>query len=187
MIPVEQVATTDNLETGAIVPRESLSSEMEQIYATMSESLLPMVPFHLSRCAQLYSRIADARLSRSPGLSLARFKVLSTLDARGGLSGTVLAEYTGQRPQSLGGIATALENEGLLERRPGPGRQRLHFLTPAGTEALVSARQILATLLNEDLFGGIDPAYVQRLDADLAFLADRLDKLEATIPAAGNE
>ncbi len=154
--------------------REDAEQHRKRLYTKLREKTVSMIPFQISRSALLYNRIADARLVREPGLSLARFIVLSTLDVEDGLSGTILAEFTGQRLQSLGTIATALEKDGLIERRPGRGRERLHFLTPAGHTALARARQVLNPLINDELLGGLDAQARERLDADLDALLSQL-------------
>ncbi len=158
--------------------RDDAAEFRERLYARLRENSASMIPFQLSRSALVSNRIIDALLVREPGLSLARFVVLSTLDAEDGLSGTILAELTGQRLQSLGTIATALEDEGLIERRPGHGRERLHFLTSAGRATYARARQVLHPFIDGEFLGGFDAEARDRISADLEAILARLSEIE---------
>ena len=74
-------------------------------------------------------------------LSLAQLTVLGRLD-RDGLTGvSAIAAAERVRPQSVASTVAALEEAGLISRRPDPGdgRRVVIELTPAGREALAVA------------------------------------------------
>lgn len=76
-------------------------------------------------------------------VSLAQLTVLGRLD-RDGLSGiSAIAAAERVRPQSVASTVVALENGGLVTRRPDPGdgRRVVIELTPAGHEALHADRR----------------------------------------------
>jgi DNA-binding MarR family transcriptional regulator len=76
-------------------------------------------------------------------ISLAQLTVLGRLD-RDGLSGvSAIAAAERVRPQSVASTVAALEQAGLISRRPdsGDGRRVVLELTPAGREALAADRR----------------------------------------------
>ena len=76
-------------------------------------------------------------------LSLAQLTVLGRLD-RDGLTGvSAIAAAERVRPQSVASTVAALEEAGLISRRPDPGdgRRVVIELTPAGREALAVDRR----------------------------------------------
>jgi DNA-binding MarR family transcriptional regulator len=76
-------------------------------------------------------------------ISLAQLTVLGRLD-RDGLSGvSAIAAAERVRPQSVASTVAALEQAGLISRRPDPGdgRRVVLELTPAGREALAADRR----------------------------------------------
>jgi DNA-binding MarR family transcriptional regulator len=76
-------------------------------------------------------------------VSLAQLTVLGRLD-RDGLSGiSAIAAAERVRPQSVASTIVALEEAGLVTRRPDPGdgRRVVIELTPAGHEALAADRR----------------------------------------------
>jgi DNA-binding MarR family transcriptional regulator len=130
------------------------------------------LPLRLRVLTHLYGRVAERTLE-STGLSLARYVVLSGIDVLPGASGAALAELTAQTPQSLNGIVFALEADGLIERRQGHGRQKLHHLTAHGRQALVAARQAVAAPQRR-VFGALGAERLDRLIDDLNECMDRL-------------
>ena len=76
-------------------------------------------------------------------LSLAQLTVLGRLD-RDGLTGvSAIAAAERVRPQSVASTVAALEEAGLISRRPDPGdgRRVVIELTPAGRQALAVDRR----------------------------------------------
>ncbi len=76
-------------------------------------------------------------------ISLAQLTVLGRLD-RDGLSGvSAIAAAERVRPQSVASTVAALEQAGMISRRPDPddGRRVVLELTPAGRDALAADRR----------------------------------------------
>ena len=75
-------------------------------------------------------------------LPVAHATVLARLDREGPAGTSDLAAAERMRPQSMAQTVHDLEAAGLVSRRPDPddGRRALVELTPAGLEALTSAR-----------------------------------------------
>ncbi len=108
-------------------------------------------------------------------ISLAQITVLGRLD-RDGLSGvSAIAAAERVRPQSVASTVAALEQAGLVSRRPDPGdgRRVVIELTPAGHEALAADRRRrdvwLADAIARDL-----TAAERRVLAEAAALLRRL-------------
>ena len=108
-------------------------------------------------------------------ISLAQLTVLGRLD-RDGLSGvSAIAAAERVRPQSVASTVAALEQAGLISRRPDPGdgRRVVLELTPAGREALAADRRRregwLADAIARDL-----TAAERRVLAEAAALLRRL-------------
>ncbi len=78
------------------------------------------------------------RAEANPGeLTWSQTATLARLDKTGWMTTADLARAEGVKPQSVGATLTALEQEGLVQRRPHPtdGRQVLFALTDEGIEA----------------------------------------------------
>ena len=108
-------------------------------------------------------------------ISLTQLTVLGRLD-RDGLSGvSAIAAAERVRPQSVASTVAALEQAGLISRRPDPGdgRRVVLELTPAGREALAADRRRregwLADAIARDL-----TAAERRVLAEAAALLRRL-------------
>jgi DNA-binding MarR family transcriptional regulator len=69
-------------------------------------------------------------------LNLSQLSVLARLDQHGAMTTADLARLESMKPQSMGAILAALEQEGLVERQAHPtdGRQILFDLTSQGVE-----------------------------------------------------
>jgi DNA-binding MarR family transcriptional regulator len=94
------------------------------------------------------------RLRSEPGsLPVAHATVLARLDREGPAGTSDLAAAERMRPQSMAQTVHDLEAAGFVLRRPDPddGRRALVELTPAGLEALTSARARREDWLNEVL------------------------------------
>ena len=90
-----------------------------------------------------HHRALDTGL-RTIGSTLAQWDALRAVSNLPGASAHDLALATFQSDQSFGTLANRLENQGLIERRPGRGRRIEHHLTPSG-EAILRAGQDIAT------------------------------------------
>ncbi|HEV2256312.1 MAG TPA: MarR family winged helix-turn-helix transcriptional regulator [Streptosporangiaceae bacterium] len=69
----------------------------------------------------------NARMSAA-GLSLARFRVLSALQAGGRMRMNELSAALGVVPRTVTTIVDALENDGMVARRPDPADRRATLL-----------------------------------------------------------
>jgi DNA-binding MarR family transcriptional regulator len=69
-------------------------------------------------------------------LNLSQLSALARLDQHGAMTTADLARAESMKPQSMGAILAALEQQGLVERQPHPsdGRQILFAMTPDGAE-----------------------------------------------------
>lgn len=77
------------------------------------------------------------------GLTPSQTSVLLRLDKDGASSTTVLATAEGVRPQSMTATLGALEELGLIQRRPDPedGRRQIITLSDAGRTEVVGGRR----------------------------------------------
>ena len=85
----------------------------------------------------------------SSELNLSEDAVLARLDAQGPLSTAQLARAESMKPQSMGTTIAALEERGMVERKPHPtdGRQVHIELTAKGAAVRRSARDAKRTWL----------------------------------------
>lgn len=85
----------------------------------------------------------------SQGLSLTEASVMSRLAREGPATTAELARAEGMRPQSMGTTVAALEEMGMVERKPHPtdGRQVNIALTAKGIVARKSAKDAKRTWL----------------------------------------
>jgi DNA-binding MarR family transcriptional regulator len=85
----------------------------------------------------------------SQGLSLTEATVMSRLAREGPATTAELARAEGMRPQSMGTTIAALEEMGMVERKPHPtdGRQVNIALTAKGVAARKSAKDAKRTWL----------------------------------------
>ncbi len=65
------------------------------------------------------------------GLTPSQTAVLSRLDKDGPATASALAVAEGIRPQSVATILSALDERGLIERRPDPGDGRRQLVSPS--------------------------------------------------------
>ena len=89
--------------------------------------------------------IRRLRSNNNDGLSLTESSVLKRIERDGPATTADLARAESVKPQSMGATIAALEQEGLVRRKPHPtdGRQMLIELTPRG--ATVRQQRTLAT------------------------------------------
>lgn len=87
-------------------------------------------------------RLRSAVPSESLELSWTQMGVMRRLDAEGPATTAELARAEGVKPQSMGATVAALEEMGIVERRPHPtdGRQMNIALTGKGTSMRKDAR-----------------------------------------------
>lgn len=90
----------------------------------------------------LVRRLRSAVPSESLELSWTQMGVMRRLDAEGPATTAELARAEGVKPQSMGATVAALEEMGIVERRPHPtdGRQMNIALTGKGTSMRKDAR-----------------------------------------------
>ncbi|RFC70165.1 MarR family transcriptional regulator [Streptomyces sp. AcE210] len=82
-------------------------------------------------------------VSDSQDLTPSQVSALNRLSKAGAATASGLAASEGVRPQSMAATLTALDQHGLIERRPDPedGRRQLVTLTDAGRESAEGTRQ----------------------------------------------
>lgn len=99
-------------------------------------------------------------------LSLTEASVLARLAREGPATTAELARAEGMKPQSMGTTVAALEEAGLLARKPHPtdGRQMHLVLTPAGTATREKVRQAKLDWLTRAV-GQLDPQEQETLFA----------------------
>ncbi|MEV8523936.1 MarR family transcriptional regulator [Streptomyces sp. NPDC052000] len=76
-------------------------------------------------------------------LTPSQVSALALVDKSGAASASALAAAEGVRPQSMAATLAALDQQGLIQRRPDPqdGRRQLVTLTEAGRERAAGNRQ----------------------------------------------
>jgi DNA-binding MarR family transcriptional regulator len=108
-------------------------------------------------------------------LTLPESSALARLDRGGPTTATALARLEQISPQSMGATLSALEQRGLVERRPDPGdgRRAVISLTGAGLQALRNKRNARTHLMARALSAGFTPSELSQLVA-AAPLLERL-------------
>jgi DNA-binding MarR family transcriptional regulator len=108
-------------------------------------------------------------------LSLPEISALSRLERAGSATTSDLARVDQITPQAMGATLAALEERGLVERRPDPsdGRRVTMSVTTAGQQALRNKRSARTEQLAKALAGGFTQAEVATLRA-AAPLIERL-------------
>src|ERR1700733_7942144 len=97
----------------------------------------------------LVRRVRAAAASHE--LSLTESAVMARLDKGGPVTTAELARAEGMRPQSMGATVAALDERGLVERKPHPtdGRQVNIMLTAKGVAVRKSAKDAKRTWLGQ--------------------------------------
>jgi DNA-binding MarR family transcriptional regulator len=108
-------------------------------------------------------------------LTLPESSALARLDRGGPTTATALARLEQISPQSMGATLSALEERGLVERRPDPrdGRRAVISLTGAGLRALRNKRNARTRQMARALSDGFTPSELSQLMA-AAPLLERL-------------
>jgi len=108
-------------------------------------------------------------------LTMPETSALARLDRGGPTTPGALAKLEQISPQSMGATLAALEERGLVERRPDPGdgRRAVMSLTDAGLLALRNRRTTRTTEMAKALAAGCSPAELELLMA-VAPLIERL-------------
>ena len=120
----------------------------------------------------------------SSGPSLARWKVLEILDARGSIRQKALAQELGFAERSVSQAVESLAGDGLVERMPDPadGRAKLVTLTDEGAAALAAGDKAGAEVLQR-IFGTLDRKQLASLDKLLSVIDDAAGEIEQGTPA----
>jgi DNA-binding MarR family transcriptional regulator len=125
----------------------------------------------LLRRAQLRKQLAcEAGLVRV-GMTLPQWGMLHAVAALPDASTHALAVLTGQSDQAAGAVVARLQQQGLLERRPGVGKAILHRITPAGGE-LERACTIIVGEVMSRLLAGLTSRDLETLRTCLSRIAD---------------
>ncbi|WP_019930467.1 MarR family winged helix-turn-helix transcriptional regulator [Nocardia sp. BMG111209] len=128
-------------------------------------------------------RLAVGRIARklrqakagAGGLALSERSVLARLDREGESSPTALATAEGVRPQAMAVTLAALEERGLITRRPdrSDGRRAVVSIEPAGRGLIADRRSQSARYLADAVESEFTAAERRVLEAALPLL-DRL-------------
>ncbi len=108
-------------------------------------------------------------------LTFPEISALARLDRGGPTTATALAKLEQISPQSMGATLGALEERGLIERRPDPGdgRRALVTITRTGLQVLQNRRNARVRLFAQALSTGFTRAELEQLMA-AAPLIERL-------------
>jgi DNA-binding MarR family transcriptional regulator len=117
-------------------------------------------------------KIVDKHMISS-GLSLARWKVLETLEGKGSIRQKALAQELGFAERSVTQAVESLASDGLVERGadPADGRAKLVTLTLEGAAALAAGTKAGAQVLQR-IFGTLDRKQRASLDELLKIIDD---------------
>jgi DNA-binding MarR family transcriptional regulator len=98
-------------------------------------------------------------------LTLPESSALARLDRGGPTTATALARLEQISPQSMGATLSALQERGLVERRPDPGdgRRAVISLTGAGLQALRNKRNARTQQMARALSDGFTPSELSQL------------------------
>ena len=125
------------------------------------------------------TRLLDADLQRTDGISLQTFEVLLRI-SRSPEGRLTMTDLAGEVALSTGGVtrlADRLTDDGLVERQACPSdRRRVHLaLTPKGQDVLEAAMGHHSAALEEHLHARIDPADLPVLERVLDTLRQPAD------------
>jgi DNA-binding MarR family transcriptional regulator len=125
----------------------------------------------------LMRRVRSAAPAESHELSWTQKAVMVRLDGQGPATIAELARAEGVKPQSMGATVAALEEMGIVERKPHPtdGRQMNIALTTKGARVRRDARIAKQTWLAQSI-AKLDAAEQKKLPA-LTALIKRLGEL----------
>jgi len=99
-----------------------------------------------------HHRALDAGLATA-GTTLAQWDALRAIGRQPGASAHTLAVATFQSDQAFGTLATRLEAQKLIERRPGHGQRIEHYLTEAGMQTLAAGHTIANDVFHTSFAG----------------------------------
>lgn len=114
----------------------------------------------------LVRRLRSTVPAESHELSWAQMSVMRRLDTEGPATTADLARAESVKPQSMGAIVAALEEKGIVERKPHPtdGRQMKIVLTAKGASVRKDARSAKRMWLAEAI-AKLDPKEQKSLPA----------------------
>ena len=129
---------------------ESSSSPLDEMPSVQYSTGMPVDIHVLGRAIKhvqyRHHRALDTGLAVA-GTTLAQWDALRAIARQPGASAHALAVATFQSDQAFGTLANRLEAQGLIERRPGHGRQIEHHLTPVGSSTLAAGHAIANDVL----------------------------------------
>jgi DNA-binding MarR family transcriptional regulator len=123
----------------------------------------PRISYVIARLERAIRRAINDRVSRY-GLTVLQYTTLSVLGRRGGLSNAQLARRAYMSPQSMSEVIEALEEKGLVERRPHPNHRRVYpaSLTSKGRRVLDKCEQEVDEMESE-MLAGLSPIVQEHL------------------------
>src|ERR1700751_1828564 len=102
---------------------------------------LQLLGMALKQAQYRQHRALDSALAEA-GTTLAQWDALRAISRSPGASARALAAATFQSEQAFGTLVGRLAAQGLVERRPGPGRRIRHHLTEEGERTLAAGHRI---------------------------------------------
>lgn len=123
---------------------EARAADEEPVPTLAEVGLEAFAPYLINRIANRYNAsMADALRAR--GLTTAQMRALAVLSVRPGVTVNALAVFAVMEQSTMSRTLDAMEQAGLVERRPreGDGRVREVLLTPAGEVAFTEVWPIM--------------------------------------------
>jgi len=139
----------------------------------------------LNKAVQAISRCALAQIQRN-GLGDSDFRVLEVLLHKGPLPVNVIGPKVNLTPASISVAVDRLYKKGLVSREESATdrRRRIVDLTESGRE-LIEDLFAKHTALLEEIFSGLSPDKLQRLETDARKLGRRAEALTTSRTADG--
>jgi DNA-binding MarR family transcriptional regulator len=170
------VAFNDDRSRGTVVRVEPVTS------AKLPASEAPTSPRvgYLVYRVERRLRVRLDEVVRRAGVTTTEYVALSVLRDRDGLSSAQLARWAFVTPQAMNLVVSALEDRGLVRRRPDPSHRRVlrASVTAKGVRALERCDEAMDAI-EADMLQGLDPETVEIVRQALWSCAH---SLEATRP-----
>jgi DNA-binding MarR family transcriptional regulator len=133
------------------------------------------IGYLLKRAQQAVRAAMDTALE-AHGVTMAKYAVLSALEAADGLSNAELARRCFVTPQTMNQLLVATEQAGLVRREPHPAHGRIvqRHLTDAGTDLLDRCQDSVAHV-HVRMLSGLKPHERDQLRRWLVSCAEALE------------
>lgn len=166
-----------------MVEREQAASEPEGGLATSPKPELDLnqfLPYRLNRLADRISDELERMYARRHGINVAQWRVLAWLSHCDELTAKTICHYTNMDKARVSRAIQALEERGLIRRRPSSRDQRVHDLrlTPEG-EGLLAELIPEARRWEADLVATLSAGEYRDLFNTMSKLERQLERLGA--------